>query len=146
MKIRCAKKQRRDGPTQATRAYVMRRDKNICVYCGYPAQHVDHIIPFSFYCDNTANNLVAACRRCNLLASNLIFDDFASKKDFIINQLKASPEVLETSIWTKDEIDELGRGLKSMIERTCVVVETERERENIMNYLEREKRAKKKRP
>jgi 5-methylcytosine-specific restriction endonuclease McrA len=57
--------------------YVMARDRETCVYCGWrrgqfvPASvprsiHVDHITPFSRGGEPTRENLVCACSRCNL--------------------------------------------------------------------------------
>ena len=49
-----------------TRAAVFARDGHRCQYCGGSAESLDHVIPRSKGGDHTWENLVAACRRCNL--------------------------------------------------------------------------------
>ena len=48
-----------------TRANILRRDHNVCVYCGDAATEVDHIIPVSRGGSHDATNLVASCHNCN---------------------------------------------------------------------------------
>lgn len=48
------------------RPLVLDRDGFTCRYCGGPATTVDHVIPRSKGGQNTLENLVAACKRCNL--------------------------------------------------------------------------------
>lgn len=40
--------------------------KDPCLYCGAPAEHVDHFIPLSRGGTHDLDNLVAACKACNL--------------------------------------------------------------------------------
>jgi hypothetical protein len=49
------------------RKLVMERDKYTCVYCGKPAQEVDHVIPQHLGGHDYPSNLVAACKRCNYI-------------------------------------------------------------------------------
>ena len=49
------------------RLIVLRRDQNICAYCGDEATQVDHVIPRVDGGTDDLDNLVACCRRCNLL-------------------------------------------------------------------------------
>lgn len=46
---------------------VFDRDRYTCAYCGQKGGNleVDHVIPFSKGGDDTIENLVTACRRCN---------------------------------------------------------------------------------
>ena len=55
--------------------YVMARDGEACVYCGWSRGrsygrpdriHVDHVVPFSRGGEPTRENLVCACSSCNL--------------------------------------------------------------------------------
>jgi 5-methylcytosine-specific restriction endonuclease McrA len=66
---------RRPRVVPPERWYVLGRDKETCVYCGWsrgssfgrPSDiHVDHIIPFSRGGSSTRENLVCACVQCNL--------------------------------------------------------------------------------
>lgn len=47
---------------------MLERDDGTCQYCGrcYESMHVDHVWPWSRGGSNSINNLVTACRRCNL--------------------------------------------------------------------------------
>jgi len=49
------------------REQVLKRDNNVCGWCGGEgATHVDHIVPWSKGGGDGMDNLVAACRSCNL--------------------------------------------------------------------------------
>ena len=50
---------------RATRDGVLRRDRNICAYCGGRADTVDHILPRCRGGGDTWFNLAAACQPCN---------------------------------------------------------------------------------
>jgi hypothetical protein len=62
----------------ATRWEVLRRDGFRCVYCGVMAWDteldVDHVRPVSAGGNNAVNNLVAACKDCNLGKGNRVLD------------------------------------------------------------------------
>ena len=47
------------------RKQIHSKYNNICVYCGHPSEHIDHVIPVSRGGTNNTNNLVAACSSCN---------------------------------------------------------------------------------
>ncbi len=49
------------------RLKVLQRDAYTCAYCGDVANEVDHVYPKSKGGEDTLDNLVAACRRCNIL-------------------------------------------------------------------------------
>lgn len=49
------------------RIKVLNRDAYTCAYCGDIATEVDHVYPKSKGGEDTLDNLVAACRRCNIL-------------------------------------------------------------------------------
>ncbi|MFJ7982300.1 HNH endonuclease [Lysinibacillus xylanilyticus] len=50
---------------------VLKRDKNICQYCGEYGNTIDHIVPQSEYkIFTTEEMVVCACRRCNKLKAN----------------------------------------------------------------------------
>lgn len=48
-----------------SRKGVLRRDGHSCAYCGAHATTVDHVQPRSRGGQNTWENLVACCQRCN---------------------------------------------------------------------------------
>lgn len=48
-----------------SRRGVLRRDGQLCAYCGAHATTIDHVLPRSRGGQNTWTNLVACCRSCN---------------------------------------------------------------------------------
>lgn len=48
------------------RRAVFARDDHRCQYCGDPAESLDHVIPRSRGGEHTWDNVVAACRPCNV--------------------------------------------------------------------------------
>ncbi|MGW6173511.1 HNH endonuclease [Arthrobacter sp. NPDC055138] len=51
--------------TAVTRRGVLRRDNHLCAYCGKTATTVDHVRPRSRGGEDSWENLVACCLRCN---------------------------------------------------------------------------------
>ena len=47
------------------RLQVLRRDAYTCTYCGDVADQVDHVYPKSRGGEDTLDNCVAACAKCN---------------------------------------------------------------------------------
>ena len=68
----------RSTPPLTNRA-LFRRDANICMYCGNPFQDKDltrdHVVPSSKGGEDTWENVVAACRRCNHHKGNRLLAD-----------------------------------------------------------------------
>lgn len=62
---------------------------SLCYYCCSPATTIDHIIPYSYNQDNRISNLVPACVKCNLTATNLIFPSLSEKSDYIMKHRKS---------------------------------------------------------
>ena len=56
---------RATGHWKRIRLQVLRRDAYTCAYCGDVADQVDHVHPKSKGGEDTLDNLVAACKRCN---------------------------------------------------------------------------------
>lgn len=50
---------------QRVRLEVLNRDAYTCHYCGQEANTVDHLIPISKGGTDQAENMVAACNKCN---------------------------------------------------------------------------------
>lgn len=75
---------------------VFIRDNFTCQYCGYNLEnatefqplHIDHIKPWCAGGNNSLNNLVVACQRCNLKASGHWFASFTEKKDYILDAIR----------------------------------------------------------
>jgi 5-methylcytosine-specific restriction endonuclease McrA len=49
-----------------SRRAVMARDDSACQYCGHTADSIDHVVPRSRGGTHVWENVVAACRGCNL--------------------------------------------------------------------------------
>jgi 5-methylcytosine-specific restriction endonuclease McrA len=67
----------------AVKQAVHRESANTCHYCGRGVGSwaiCDHRIPIARGGDNSAENLVTACERCNALKGMLTPDEFALKK------------------------------------------------------------------
>ena len=76
------------------RSFIFGRSNGKCVYCGAPAQEIDHVIPRSNGGSNSTYNLVASCRSCNQMKSNLSLKDFGKLvgKDFSHLEPKKLPK------------------------------------------------------
>jgi 5-methylcytosine-specific restriction endonuclease McrA len=53
-----------------SRRGVLARDNHSCVYCGKPANTIDHVFPRSLGGKDTYDNCVAACVACNSKKAN----------------------------------------------------------------------------
>ena len=76
------------------RSFIFSRSGGKCVYCGAPAQEIDHVIPRSNGGTDSTYNLVASCRACNQMKSNLSLKDFGKLvgKDFSKLEPKKLPK------------------------------------------------------
>ena len=59
-----------------------RKFEGKCIYCGVVATSVDHLIPRLVGGPDSADNLVAACRRCNSSKGARDLFDWAARKRF----------------------------------------------------------------
>lgn len=64
---------------QKLRSFIFSRSNGKCVYCGAKAEEIDHIIPRANGGTNSIYNLVASCRNCNQIKSNLTLKAFGKK-------------------------------------------------------------------
>lgn len=76
------------------RDFIFSRSNGKCSYCGAKAEEIDHIIPRSSGETNSTYNLVAACKSCNQMKSNLSLKEFGKLvgKDFSKIKAKALPK------------------------------------------------------
>ena len=61
---------------QKLRSFIFSRSNGKCVYCGAKATNIDHVIPRANGGTNSTYNLVASCRACNQMKSNLSLKEF----------------------------------------------------------------------
>lgn len=76
------------------RENIFIRDSYICQYCGEVAESIDHIKPKSKGGLHEWSNVVACCKKCNLLKA----DKLLSKSNL---NLKTLPGVPEGNFWIK---------------------------------------------
>lgn len=69
--------------TRAKKDSILREANFICLYCGDPANEVDHIHPHSYSLNDKEENLVASCSICNRIAGSKVFDGFIEKQTYI---------------------------------------------------------------
>ena len=69
---------------QKLRSFIFNRSNGKCVYCGAKATEIDHVIPRTQGGTNSTYNLVASCKSCNQMKSNLTLKAFGKLvgKDF----------------------------------------------------------------
>ena len=69
---------------QKLRSFIFSRSNGKCVYCGAKATDIDHVIPRANGGTDSTYNLVASCRACNQMKSNLNLKAFGKLvgKDF----------------------------------------------------------------
>jgi HNH endonuclease len=79
---------------QKLRSFIFNRSNGKCVYCGAPAQEIDHVVPRANGGTNSTYNLVASCKACNQMKSNLALKDFGKLvgKDFSKLEPKKLPK------------------------------------------------------
>ena len=121
--------------TKAQKKTILERDDYICGYCYGEADEVDHIIPWSFRHDDSEDNLIAACWLCNLTGANKVFDTFKEKQEDIQDKrykwIKRNP----IPLWLKEEIDDLGYGLKDKVVKTSMIFNKPEELEGARRRL-----------
>ena len=121
--------------TLAQKQKVLEKYDFTCGYCFGPAEQVEHILPWSYSYDDSEENLIASCWLCNLIASNKIFDTFLLKQEYIQAKryywIKRNP----IPLWIKSEIEELKGTLRSKVEISVVILDTEAERKRVKRKL-----------
>ena len=88
-----------------SRRAVFVRDDHQCQYCGGLAETLDHVVPRSKGGPHTWENVVAACRRCNLRKGDRILGQIdmtlarrpamARRFTWVITSVGSVPEVWE---------------------------------------------------
>lgn len=96
-------------PAKYSKATVLARDGHRCAYCAKPANTVDHIIPKKHGGDNSYENCVAACSRCNSKKADKLLKEVGysllikpyrpSPYSTILSKAQSNPEVYVA--WSK---------------------------------------------
>lgn len=58
-----------------SRRGILRRDRFRCAYCSQPATTIDHVVPRSRGGEDTWENLVASCFKCNNVKGDRLLRD-----------------------------------------------------------------------
>ena len=105
----------------------------VCVYCGNIAGNVDHVPPLVwvyalgseyFLAQAIRLILVPACDECNGALGSLKLFTLIERSRYLLGRYEKKYEkFLRGEIWSKEDIDELGRGLRERIDRhrTCQI-------------------------
>ena len=75
-----------------SRRAVFARDGHLCQYCGRRADSIDHVVPRSRGGAHVWENVVAACRRCNLHKGDRLLHEVGM-------QLRARPDEPRQYAW-----------------------------------------------
>jgi 5-methylcytosine-specific restriction endonuclease McrA len=75
-----------------SRRAVFARDAHLCQYCGRKADSIDHVVPRSRGGAHEWDNVVAACRRCNLHKGDRLLHEAGM-------QLRSSPALPRQYAW-----------------------------------------------
>lgn len=96
-------------PAKYSKATILARDGHKCAYCAKPATTVDHIIPKRHGGDNSYDNCVAACIRCNSKKADKLIKEVGysllikpytpSAYSTLLARAQSKPEVFE--VWSK---------------------------------------------
>ena len=95
-----------------------------CVYCGLPADTVDHFPPLSRVHDYDAVDesgiyvKFPCCRQCNSIAADVLDESFLDRIERVKNKLarKYAKYVRPSSdLWDEDELNELDYNLRSKV-------------------------------
>jgi 5-methylcytosine-specific restriction endonuclease McrA len=63
------------------RRLVFARDDHRCQYCGGPAESIDHVVPRSRGGQHAWDNVVAACRSCNVRKRDRLLHETTMRLD-----------------------------------------------------------------
>jgi 5-methylcytosine-specific restriction endonuclease McrA len=85
-----------------SRRAVLHRDGHRCQYCGKDADSIDHVIPRSRGGTHTWENVVAACRRCNLAKGSRLLPETSMD----LRRLPVQPRHLSWLLVALDRVPE----------------------------------------
>jgi 5-methylcytosine-specific restriction endonuclease McrA len=85
-----------------SRRAVLFRDGRRCQYCGRDADSIDHVVPRSRGGTHAWENVVAACRRCNLAKGNHLLGETS----MTLHRQPAAPKHLSWLAVTVERVPE----------------------------------------
>jgi 5-methylcytosine-specific restriction endonuclease McrA len=85
-----------------SRRAVLHRDGHHCQYCGKAADSIDHVVPRSRGGTHVWENVVAACRRCNLAKGSRMLHETT----MVLRRAPAQPRHLSWLLVALDRVPE----------------------------------------
>jgi hypothetical protein len=82
------KPKRRPALPLGLRDEVLASNGGRCVYCGDPAECVDHITPWSVCQNHNRANLAPSCQDCNSFLSSRDYGSFEEKKAYAMRRVE----------------------------------------------------------
>ena len=125
----------RDDPRKARYKLcpAERSDKGykLCIYCGQPADTVDHVPPLNRIDDYESLGLLQeqyilapACRSCNSIANDKLEDGILQRIEVVKDRLaKNLRKYLKRVEWDEEELEELGPNLLSAVKANHIKTE-----------------------
>ena len=93
-----------------------------CIYCGIPANALDHIIPVSYTdvsrkaAKYNKNNTVPCCNECNTTLSDKWLPTISERASFILEKYNIKyKKLLNSPDWAEWEIEELRGNMKKIV-------------------------------
>lgn len=89
---------------------IKARDGERCVYCARTKEEsgaylqLDHLIPRSAGGQDTAENLVVACRRCNSARQDMTLQAWAMHARLTLNLIFSAKDITERALATLPEV------------------------------------------
>lgn len=83
-----------------SRRGVLARDAHSCQYCGARAETIDHVLPRSRGGPHTWENVVAACRPCNLRKGSRLLEETSLR-------LRAAPAPPRRGSWVAASVGQV---------------------------------------
>lgn len=89
-------------------------------YCNYcksnKAQHREHVIPQSYSNNHSFRGTIWSCEECNTLLGNIAYHTIETRAAYLHGRIKQKySKLLKSPIWTKEELKEMGRSMKTYI-------------------------------
>ncbi len=84
------------GFSVAQTKYIWQRDGGMCIYCGSPAQQIDHVVPVARGGRTFQSNGVCACSACNHKKRDKLDQDFLTRGIFWLLQHGENMDWMDT--------------------------------------------------
>lgn len=93
--------------------------RGICIYCGFPATTMDHLVPRTWTGDAQRHSVVTvpACRECNSLINDSYAFNITERRALAHERImRKHRKWLNCKMFTAAELAEMGRNLRSKVD------------------------------